>query len=65
MYGAIMQAEKINGTIIGGFCSLNIEMGFKELNDIRRDGQTYINPVGGSTFDIRYIQWCVGKNLCS
>lgn len=63
MYGAIMQAEKINGTIFEGFRSLNIEMGVKELNDIRRDGQTYINPVGGSTFDIQYTQWCRRNEL--
>lgn len=63
MRGAIIQAEKINGTIFDGFRSLNIEMGVKELNDIRRDGQTYINPVGGSTFDIQYTQWCRRNEL--
>ncbi|ENZ28695.1 hypothetical protein [Enterocloster clostridioformis] len=63
MYGAIIQAEKINGTIFDGFRSLNIEMGFKELNDIRRNGQTYINQVGGSTFHIQYTQWCRRKEL--
>lgn len=63
MRGAIMQAEKINGTIFDGFRSLNIEMGFKELNDIRCNGQTYVNPAGGSTFDIQYTQWCRRKEL--
>lgn len=58
MYGAILQAERYGGTIFDGLRCLNMEMGYKELEDIRRYGQTYLNRAGGSTFSCRYTQYC-------
>ena len=63
MRGAIMQAEKVNGTIFDGLRCMNIEMGSKELRDIKRNGQTYINQVSGSTFDLGYKQFCRRNEL--
>ena len=58
MLGAIIQAEKYGGTILDGFRLLNMEFGFKYLQDLRSDGHTYINKAGGSTFFARYTQFC-------
>lgn len=58
MLAAVYQAEKYNGTIFDGFRLLNMECGYKELEDIRKYGQTYLNPAGGSTFFVRYKQFC-------
>lgn len=63
MFGAIIQAEKYGGSIIDGFRNLNLETGLAYLDTIRRDGQVYINPVGGKTFYIDYEQFCRKKEL--
>lgn len=63
MLGAIMQAEKYGGTIFDGFRNMNIETGYKELEDIRRYGQTYLNAAGGSTFYVEYTQFCRKNKL--
>ena len=63
MLGAIMQAEKVNGTIFDGLRCMNIKMGSKELKDIYRNGKTYINQVGGSTFYLEYTQFCRRNEL--
>lgn len=62
---AIMEAESMGGTanIFDGFRALNMEIGAKELRDIREYGATYINCVGGSTFGLDYTQFCRRKNL--
>lgn len=58
-----MQAQNVEGTIIDGFRCLNMEIGMKELNNIKRDGAVYINRVGGSTFSVDYTQFCRRKEL--
>ena len=63
MLGAIMQAEKVNGTIFDGLRCMNIKMGSKELKDIYRNGKTYINQVGGSTFYLEYTHFCRRNEL--
>lgn len=63
MQAAIMQAQNVGGTIIDGFRCLNMEIGMKELNNIKRDGAVYINRVGGSTFSVDYTQFCRRKEL--
>lgn len=63
MYAAIMSAENNDTTIIDGFRSLNLEMGFQCLKSLERDGVIYFNPVGGKTFRIDYSQFCRKKEL--
>ena len=58
-----MQAEKVNGTIFDGLRCMNIKMGSKEIKDIYRNGKTYINQVGGSTFYLEYTQFCRRNEL--
>lgn len=62
---AIMEAESMGGTanIFDGFRALNMEIGAKELRDIREHGACYINAVGGSTFGLEYTQFHRRKNL--
>ncbi len=63
MQAAIMQAQNVEGTILDGFRCLNMEIGMKELRNIREDGAVYINRVGGSTFSVDYTQFCRRKEL--
>lgn len=62
---AIIEAESMGGTanIFDGFRALNMEIGAKELRDIREYGACYINAVGGSTFGLEYTQFHRRKNL--
>lgn len=60
---AVIQAQKIGGTIFDGFRSLNMEIGAAYLETIREHGAVYINPVGGQTFDVEYSQFCRRKEL--
>lgn len=55
---AVMQAQKYETNIIDGFRMLNMEIGMKQMEDIKRYGAVYINRVGGSTFDLEYTQFC-------
>ena len=63
MQAAIMQAQNIEGTFLDGIRALNMEIGMKQLKDIRESGAVYINPVGGSTFSVDYVQFCRRKEL--
>lgn len=58
LQAAVIQAENGNGTILDGFRWLNMEIGMKELRDIRQYGAVYINRVGGSTHSLSYSQFC-------
>lgn len=60
---AIIQAQKIGGTILDGFRCLNIEIGMSEFEDIRQYGAVFINAAGGHTHDIEYTQFCRRKEL--
>lgn len=63
MQAAIIQAQNMEGTFLDGIRGLNMEVGMKELKDIREYGAVYINPVGGSTFSVDYTQFCRRKEL--
>lgn len=63
MQAAIIQAQNIEGTFLDGIRALNMEVGMKELKDIREHGAVYINRVGGSTFSVNYTQFCRRKEL--
>lgn len=64
MQAAIMQAQKVDqANIFDGFRFLNMEIGMKEMEDIRKYGACFINPVGGSTFGIEYSQFFRRKEL--
>lgn len=64
MQAAILQAQKVDqANIFDGFRFLNMEIGMKELGDIREYGACFINPVGGSTFGIEYKQFVRRKEL--
>lgn len=63
MQAAIIQAQNMEGTFLDGIRGLNMEIGMKELKDIREYGAVYINPVGGSTFSVDYTQFCRRKEL--
>ena len=63
LQAAVIQAESGDGTIMDGFRWLNIEVGMKELNDLKSYGVVYINREGGSTYDLSYTQFCRRKEL--
>lgn len=63
MYAAIMYAEENETTILDGFRSLNMLIGYEYLMSLRKDGVIYLNPVGGRTFRIDYTQFCRRKEL--
>lgn len=63
LQAAIIQAKKINGTILDGFRCLNIEIGFNQLHTLRKYGALYINKVGGHTFSLEYTQFYRRKEL--
>ena len=58
LQAAIMQAEKIEGSILDGFRCLNLEIGMNQMRNIREHGAVYINRVGGHTFSVEYTQFC-------
>lgn len=62
LQAAVMCAEKMNGTIIDGFRSLNMEVGMNRMRIIEEHGAVYINCVGGHTFAVEYTQFCRRKN---
>lgn len=59
LQAAIIQGQAMQGeaNIFDGFRALNMEIGAKELRDIREYGAVYINCVGGSTFGLDYTQF--------
>lgn len=63
LQAAVMQAQKVEGTILDGFRCLNMEIGMAELRCIREHGAVYINPAGGHTFSFEYSQFCRRKEL--
>ncbi len=63
LQAAIIQAQKIDGTILDGFRCLNIEIGFNQLRILREHGAVYINKAGGHTFSLEYTQFCRRKEL--
>lgn len=63
LLGAVMQAEKNELSILGGFRSLNIEIGLGQMRTMEEYGAIYINCVGGYTFGLNYNQFCRRKEL--
>ena len=63
LQAAVIQAEKGEGTILDGFRCLNLEIGMGQMRTIEQYGAIYINPVGGYTFGLNYIQFCRRNNL--
>lgn len=63
LQAAMIQARKINGTILEGFRCPNMEIGMTELRCIREHGAVYINRAGGHTYDLPYTQFCRRKEL--
>lgn len=63
LQAAVIQAEMGEGTILDGFRWLNLEVGMKELSDIKKYGAVYVNRVGGSTAELEYTQFCRRKEL--
>ena len=63
MYGAIMEAEKVNGTILDGFRCLNMSGGTTYMRRIKEDGVCFINRNGGCNSIIEYDDWCHKDNL--
>lgn len=61
LQAAIMEAEKIGGSILDGFRCLNLEIGMSQMRHIREHGAVYINRGGGHTFSIEYTQFCRRK----
>ena len=60
---AIIQAEKIKGTIFDGFRSVNIEAGMNELDTLKEYGAVFINSAGGHTHEVQYTQFCRRKEF--
>lgn len=63
MYGAIQQAENLNGTILDGLRSARMEAGTTYIRHIREDGRLFINRNGGCNSFIEYDTFCHRKNL--
>lgn len=63
LQAAVMQAERVNGTILDGFRCLNMEAGMGQMRTLEQYGAIYINPVGGYTFGVEYTQFCRRKNM--
>lgn len=63
MYGAIMQAESLNGTIMDGLRSTRMEAGTTYIRRIREDGRVFINRNGGCNSFIEYDTFCHRKSL--
>lgn len=63
MYGAIMEAEKVGGTILDGFRCLNIGVGATYMRHIKEDGVCFINRYGGCNAIIEYDDFCKKNDL--
>lgn len=63
MYGAIMEAERIGGTILDGFRCMNMEIGRTYIRHVREDGVCFINRNGGCNAIIEYDDWCTRDDL--
>lgn len=63
LQAAVMQAQKVEGTILDGFRCLNMEIGMSELRCIKENGAIYLNRAGGHTFALEYTQFCRRKEL--
>lgn len=63
LQAAVIQAQKVEGTILDGFRCLNMEIGMNELRCIKENGAVYLNRAGGHTFALEYTQFCRRKEL--
>lgn len=63
MYGAIMEAERVGGTILDGFRCMNMECGTTYIRCIKEDGVCFINRNGGCNSIIEYDDFCHRDDL--
>lgn len=60
--GTIM-AQKCNATLYGAFEKLQTEFGMALHRDVAENGETFVNPVGGKTFSLKYDQFVWRSHL--
>lgn len=63
LQAGMVMAQKYNTTLYSGFEHLQTEFGMVLHKDIMENGETFVNPVGGKTFSLKYDQFVWRKDL--
>ena len=63
LQAGMIMAQKYNTTLYGGFEHLQIEFGMVLHKDIKENGETFVNCVGGKTYSLKYDQFVWRKEL--
>lgn len=63
LQAGMVMAQKYNTTLYSGFEHLQTEYGMVLHKDILENGETFVNPVGGKTFSLKYDQFVWRDNL--
>ena len=63
LQAGMIMAQKYNTSLYSGFEHLQTEFGMVLHKDIEENGETFVNPVGGKTFSLKYDQFVWRENL--